>query len=187
MIYKNKKTRKLLVDSFKNHLLHTPFEKLTVKMITDEAGVIRTTFYNYFKDKYDVFEYILEEELFDVLYALVENGLELEALKMIFTYFGKNRSFYKEAFKTTGQNSFEDILAKKVFNLCKRIIEKHRLKIDIKNKALTHDGIAKYYSIGIVYVLRMWIMDDIDENISAEDIYDAYGYLITHNILEILE
>lgn len=187
MDYKSKNTKKLLVDSFKKQLLNIPFEKITVKMITDGVGVIRTTFYNYFRDKYELFEYILEEELFTVLYALIENGLESEALKMIFTYFDKNRYFYKEAFKTAGQNSFEEILSKKIFNLCKKLIEKHRLKIDVKNEALTDDSIAKCYSIGIVYVLKTWIMDDINEKVTSEEIYDAYTFLITHNILEILE
>ncbi|NLX60988.1 MAG: TetR family transcriptional regulator [Tissierellia bacterium] len=184
---RNKNTKELLVSSFKEQLLHTPFEKITVKMITDKAGVIRTTFYNYFKDKYEIFEYILEKELFAVLYALVENDLESEALKMIFTFFDKNRSFYKEAFKTAGQNSFEEILSKKVFKLCKILIKKHGLKIDIKNEALTVDVIAKYYAIGIVYVLKMWILDNNNEKITSEEVYDAYIYLITHNILEILE
>ena len=106
---------------------------------------------------------------------------------MIFTYFDKNRSFYKEAFKTVGQNSFEEILSKKIFKLCKKLIEKHRLKIDIENEALTIDSIAKYYTIGIVYVLKMWLLDYYDEKITSEEIYDAYIYLITHNILQILE
>lgn len=184
---KNKSTKKLLVESFKKHLLNTDFEKITIKMITDDAGVIRTTFYNYFRDKYEVFEYILEEELFTVLYALIENGLELEAIKMIFTYFDKNRSFYKEAFKTVGQNSFEEILSQKIFKFCKQLIEKHRINIDIKNGALTDNSIAKYYTIGIVYVLKMWITDDMNERITSEEIYDAYIFLITHHILEILQ
>ncbi|MBR5015534.1 MAG: helix-turn-helix transcriptional regulator, partial [Clostridia bacterium] len=30
------------------------FERITVQMIADEAGISRATFYRYFKDKYDV-------------------------------------------------------------------------------------------------------------------------------------
>ena len=33
------------------------FDKITIKMITDQAGVIRPTFYNYFQDKYEVMEW----------------------------------------------------------------------------------------------------------------------------------
>ena len=63
MINKEEKdTKKILAESFKKHLLKR-FEKITIKMITDDAGVIRPTFYNYYRDKYEVFEYILDEEL----------------------------------------------------------------------------------------------------------------------------
>lgn len=187
MNYRNNNTKKLLVDSFRNQLLNTPFDKITIKMITDGAGVIRTTFYSYFRDKYEIFEYILDEELFSVLYALIENGLDMEAVKMIFTYFDKNRYFYEEAFKTEGQNSFEEILSQKVLELFKRFIEKHRLKIDVKIKALSDDLIAKYYSIGIVYLLKMWITDDTINKISSDDMYNAYMFLISNPILDILE
>ena len=46
----------------------------------------------------------------NVIHALIDNGMEREAIKMIFTYFDKNRDFYNEAFKVEGQNSFEEIL-----------------------------------------------------------------------------
>ena len=43
----------------------TPFEKITIKQITDGAGVIRVTFYNHFQDKYDLLEWIVATEILD--------------------------------------------------------------------------------------------------------------------------
>ncbi|MBR5991226.1 MAG: TetR/AcrR family transcriptional regulator, partial [Clostridia bacterium] len=44
------------------------FERITVQMIADEAGISRATFYRYFKDKYDVMNFnytkFIEEYLF---------------------------------------------------------------------------------------------------------------------------
>ena len=42
----------LLAESFKELALKHPIEKITIKEITDKAGVIRPTFYNHFQDKY---------------------------------------------------------------------------------------------------------------------------------------
>ena len=42
-----------------------PIDKITIKEITDKAGVIRPTFYNHFQDKYeliDVYEYHKRKE-----------------------------------------------------------------------------------------------------------------------------
>ena len=47
-------TKALIGESLKVLMRNHPFEKITIKMITDEAGVIRPTFYNYFCDKYEV-------------------------------------------------------------------------------------------------------------------------------------
>ena len=48
----------LLAESFKELALKQPIEKITIKEITDKAGVIRPTFYNHFQDKYDLLEWI---------------------------------------------------------------------------------------------------------------------------------
>lgn len=184
---KEKNTKKILSESFKEQLLQHPFEKITIKMITDGAGVIRPTFYNYFHDKNEVFEYILKEELMDVLYVLLENGMEKEIIKMIFTYFEKNRSFYNKAFKVEGQNSFEDILYHEIFLLFNKFIVKHKPKINKNIEILSSNNIARYYSIGIVYILKIWILYNDYENITADEIYDAYIFLISNSLLDIIE
>ena len=56
-------TRDKLVSSFKQLVIGRGFDKLTVRDITDAAGVSRSTFYLYFKDKYDVIEYIFNREI----------------------------------------------------------------------------------------------------------------------------
>ena len=53
----------LLAESFKELALKHPIEKITIKEITDKAGVIRPTFYNHFQDKYEIIEYILKKEI----------------------------------------------------------------------------------------------------------------------------
>ena len=41
----------LLAESLKELTGNHPIEKITIKEITDKAGVIRPTFYNHFQDK----------------------------------------------------------------------------------------------------------------------------------------
>ena len=53
----------LLAESFKELALKHPIEKITIKEITDKAGVIRPTFYNHFQDKYELLEWIIDTQL----------------------------------------------------------------------------------------------------------------------------
>ena len=46
----------MLAESFKDLALRMPIDKITIKQITDGAGVIRPTFYNHFQDKYELLE-----------------------------------------------------------------------------------------------------------------------------------
>ena len=52
MAEEKKDVEQALADSLKELVQKMPFEKITIKKITDGAGVIRVTFYNHFQDKY---------------------------------------------------------------------------------------------------------------------------------------
>ena len=56
-------------------------------MITDAAGVIRPTFYNYFQDKYEVMEWLLWEDVFKEVSKLMEQERGMESLKLLFRKF----------------------------------------------------------------------------------------------------
>ena len=49
----------LLAKSLKEIAVRRPVEKITIKEITDKAGVIRPTFYNHFQDKFELIEWII--------------------------------------------------------------------------------------------------------------------------------
>lgn len=51
-------TRKKIMDSFWNIYITTPIDKITISAITKSAGVHRSTFYEYFKDIYDLKDYL---------------------------------------------------------------------------------------------------------------------------------
>lgn len=180
-------TRQLLIDSFKNLMIDYPFKKITIKMITEGAHVIRPTFYNHFRDKYEIFEAILDDELFDSLYDLLNINMTREATKMIFTYFDKNREFYKNAFEVTGQNSFKQILIDKIIEVFLHAVDLQNLKSIEETSVLTNEQLVKFSAINIVLVLEMWLIGDRENNIDADQIFEAFLFLVTHNLEDYFE
>lgn len=89
---KRELTKNLLAESFKELLIKGSFDKITIKMITDQAGVIRPTFYNYFQDKYEVMEWLLETEVFRHAREMMEDGMEKEAIYLLFRRWKKTGS-----------------------------------------------------------------------------------------------
>ena len=74
------KTKELLADSFRSLVLTMPFQKISIKMITDGAHVIRPTFYNYFQDKYEVIEFLFDQDIGSKVEVMIENDMELTDL-----------------------------------------------------------------------------------------------------------
>lgn len=63
MDIRTRRTRKLIVESFKDLLHEKTFESLRVSDITNKAKINRATFYNHFMDKYQLLDILTEETL----------------------------------------------------------------------------------------------------------------------------
>ena len=72
----------LLAESFKELACRQPIEKITIKAITDRAGVIRPTFYNHFQDKYELLEWIIHTQILEPTKPLIHAGMVDEALML---------------------------------------------------------------------------------------------------------
>lgn len=179
-------TKEVLIESFKEVMLEISFDDITIKKITDRAGLIRPTFYNHFPDKYAIFESILDGELFETLYSLVDLNLMEEAVSVIFVYFDKNKEFYRRAFEIEGQNSFEEIFTRKLINFYKHVLSHYQLKNPNVTKSLTIQNIAEYYAIGLVYIIKSWCEYD-GEEYEVEAVIKSYEYLVSHALTDFFE
>ena len=119
-------TDDLLAASFKELLCKAPMEKITIKDITDKAGVIRPTFYNHFADKYALLEYIVRHDLLEPIKPLLLNDMIQEGLTLLFSSMQNERAFYERAVCIDGQNSFESIARSEVSKLLLEIIDQKK-------------------------------------------------------------
>lgn len=174
-------TKRLIANSFKELLLQNSFEKITIKMITDHANVIRPTFYNHFHDKYELLEWIFRDEVLDEAEIFEREGKIEEGIHHIFSKFYEDREFYRKAFEITGQNGFADTLSDMFTSFYKEAASSN-LKI-VKETRLSVDTVARYYSSGLITVLKMLVGDNGSE--SLEDFLYGYRYLISHALYDI--
>ena len=122
------KTKELLEDSFRSLVLTMPFQKISIKMITDGAHVIRPTFYNYFQDKYEVIEFLFDQDIGSKVEVMIENDMEQEAIKLMFICFEKNKEYYHRLFETTGQNCFGEFFSHYCEQTFFRILSRHPMR-----------------------------------------------------------
>ena len=177
-------TEIMLAESFKELVLRQPIEKITIKEITEKAGVIRPTFYNHFQDKYELLEWIILTDLLEPIRPLIENKMVSEALLLLFMNIEKEREFYKQTVRLEGQNSFESIARECVKEILLEIIEKNSVRKIPKFRWLTPERIAEYYAQSMCSVVIVWIKSGM--TISAKELVEIYDYMMKHSIAEIL-
>lgn len=182
---KKELTKDLLTMSFKELVMQTPFDKITIKMITDGAGVIRPTFYKHFQDKYEVIEWILEKEIASKIQVLADHNMEEEIFRLLCSCLEKDREFYKKLYVVEGPNSFEDLLYRYVFNLLLSLLNKYPLRSPDKIAMLSKDALARFYTFGLTDSLKYWITHDTPY--SSEQVCEAYNYIIRNSILDVIE
>lgn len=88
----SKRSKKWISDALTELMKKKPFAEITVKDITEKAGVARLTFYRHFQTKEEVLNYRFQELFSEYLTAIESTDAKslLEALSICFSYWKKN-------------------------------------------------------------------------------------------------
>ena len=186
MAEERKDIGKALAESLKQLILTTSFEKITIKQITDGAGVIRVTFYNHYQDKYDLLSHIIHTEILEPVGILLKNDMYKEALTLIFTNLKKDSVLYQKAVRIEGQNSFEEITEECIYKLLLDLFrERSSGRPHVRHPWLTVDSLARYYARSMNYVVIYWIRSGM--TVPPEEVATVYEYIVTRSLWDVLE
>ncbi len=174
-----------LAVSLKSLVLTMPFEKITIKKLTDGAGVIRVTFYNHFQDKYDLLEWIIRKEILEPVRILLINEMYREALILIFSNLQKDQDFYMKVAKMEGQNSFREIAKSSIRRLLAEMFENHVGQHSPKYPWMTTEYLSEYYSESMTFVVVSWIEQGMP--LTPEEMATLYEYIGTRSMTDILQ
>ncbi|MBQ1843316.1 MAG: TetR/AcrR family transcriptional regulator C-terminal domain-containing protein [Lachnospiraceae bacterium] len=175
----------LLAESFKKLARTRPIEKITIREITDEAGVIRPTFYNHFQDKYELLEWIIKRELIDPIEPLLDNGMLKEALILPLTTMEKDKAFYTRAVNLEGQNSFSETLKKAIAEMALSRLNRKKIDELLPYKDwLTAERVADYFSATLCYAVIEWVKDDM--RVPMNELVDIFIYVASHSLTDII-
>ena len=181
-----KDINRALAESLKELAQKTAFEKITIKQITDGAGVTRITFYHHFHDKYDLLGYILRKEILEPVGILLKNDMYKEALNLIFINLKKDSAFYQRVVKIEGQNSFEEISEECIYELLMELFtERSSGKPHSRHPLLTIDSLARYYARSMNYVVMYWIRTGM--TVPPEEVAQVYEFLVNRSLWDILK
>ncbi|MCR5639904.1 MAG: TetR/AcrR family transcriptional regulator C-terminal domain-containing protein [Lachnospiraceae bacterium] len=174
----------LLAESFKEIVVGKPIEKITIKEITDRAGVIRPTFYNHFQDKYELMEWIIREELILPMKPLLEAGQYWEALQKPMDALLSSKAYYLQAARLEGQNSFSSSLQAQVSELILSCIPEQKMQEKLPYAWLTPKRAADFFAASITQGVLGWIYTGME--VPKEEVIDVFMKLCSHSIEDLI-
>lgn len=176
------RTRDAILNAFNILIEKNDFDKITVQMIIDEAGVGRTTFYRYFKDKYDVMNYNYMRYLQE--YLMSGKVQTFEDFFNIMT--SEGTEFFRhiqKIFDSNGANSFQNYLYEASFYAVQMIFAMRG------HPQLTPTEYLQYSFLchGIPYLYESWIKGEyqgLTSGEAAKAIYDILPEPVRGNLWE---
>lgn len=103
------RTLNAIVDGFNRLIVDIDFQKISVDMIMKESGVSRSTFYRYFKDKYEVMNANFKN-LLDYYIAPERSHNYRDLCYHLFSYAQDHLTIFRRAMESTGFNSFSNFI-----------------------------------------------------------------------------
>ena len=175
--------KECIADAIIMLIKEKPIEKITIKEITDKAGVIRPTFYNHFQDKYELLEWIVQDELIRPLQELILDGMFKEGVIRALKNMQKEKGFYTSAAKLEGQNSFPEILKSEISKLLMDQVCVESVNAEIPYNWLTPKRVADSYAEFMDFIIVDWVKDGMA--IPAEELVDTVLFLLSHSTIDL--
>lgn len=155
-------TEKALAESLKNLMKSYPINKIHVQMVTDNCNLTRHTFYNHFRDIYELLGWIYEHEVIDDLEKCCNLDHWKDGITLVLQYTIENRTICLNTFHSLGRDHLESFLYN-VFNrvLIGIIVDiTQNLRVDEELKRETAD----FYANAVTGIFIGWLKQDLNKD-----------------------
>jgi AcrR family transcriptional regulator len=152
------RTRNILGDALVALMLEKPFEQITIKQVLARAGVGRTTFYEHFRNKDDLFQSDVEDFFRMMGGLLTRTGADprrLAPVEELFSHLREARDFH-DALVAAGKADGVRELATRVFA---GSIEERLQAAGVEMDPADFQATARLLAGGLFSLLDWWIRE----------------------------
>lgn len=149
--YRN--NEKVILDVFMKLLEKDDIRKITVNEICQDAHINRSTFYNHFKDVYDVLDRIWEtnmKEIENLFSKKAPSTDRRDNLRLILEYMKENNLLYRV--------SFHSPIRENIYKGFHYLFKSH----EIKNDNLKDEYYMHFYEQGMLSTISYWLDHECD-------------------------
>ena len=152
-------TRQAIVTATRQLASEKPFQKISVLEITRLCGINRNTFYYYIDDKYDVIQWIFNQELMPVLLAQQPKMSLAESVSALCAFLKTRKAFYSRILEDSNPRCLRSLLVQYYKQFLIEMAMPHFEEYRIPD---AHQEIAaRFYAHGTVGMICDWAARDM--------------------------
>lgn len=158
-----RRTKKLLTEALLGLMQERAFEKISVNDLCERAMVHRATFYNHFDDKYDLFNYALDEIEEEMLLSTIEKGnfstskeMYVSIITRVFDFIEANRKRFKLIISNNSDRLIM-LIATTMRRSVRYFISKNHYSQDY---IVPLDIIIDFYMGGLAFIVLDWLQNN---------------------------
>lgn len=174
--------KRVLASTLKEIAEKKSLSKITINDLTQACDVSRQTFYNNFKDIYDLVEWIYLKEVVTPIERGKIYDKWQDALSSIFQYISENHVFVLNTYRSFGKEFLEKVLRQEIELFLSNQVFK---KIEVtKEEAKQVEFSYSFYTYALVGVGLDWIEKQMPE--SVEELVERIERVMLGEIISLL-
>lgn len=174
--------KRVLASTLKEMAEKKSLSKITINDLTQACDVSRQTFYNNFKDIYDLVEWIYLKEVVTPIERGKIYDKWQDALTSIFQYISENHVFVLNTYRSFGKGFLEKVLRQEIELFLSNQVFK---KIEVtKEEAKQVEFSYSFYTYALVGVGLDWIEKQMPE--SVEELVGRIEKVMLGEIISLL-
>lgn len=174
--------KRVLASTLKEMAEKKSLSKITINDLTQACDVSRQTFYNNFRDIYDLVEWIYLKEVVTPIERGKIYDKWQDALTSIFQYISENHVFVLNTYRSFGKGFLEKVLRQEIELFLSNQVFK---KIEVtKEEAKQVEFSYSFYTYALVGVGLDWIEKQMPE--SVEELVERIEKVMLGEIISLL-
>lgn len=169
-------TKKAMAESIKEMMKKKSLEKITVSDIVQNCGLNRQTFYYHFRDKYDLVNWIYNNELVSIISSVSDDTDWSVVMLNVLDVMRKEKVFYIGSLNLDRQNIFHDFLFNATRDMLLEIIRQQNVRENLEIDDSDCAFVAEFYTYGLVGMVIQWATKGMKE--TPEEIVGRLMHLI---------
>ena len=154
---RGQETNRQITDVLMQLVLEKGYEQVSVKDITERAGIDRTTFYLHFSDKHDLLIKSQQQLIDDLVESLHPDAVPLSGVLLTFEHMAKHVNQYRVLLQLEGNTIPSQLLHDYIVGAVKPIIEQRLREGGVNSSDVDMDLIATFITGALRSTARWWL------------------------------